>query len=68
MLSKLWLFPLLKHELHGRNFERDAQVIQETQFPKEEFEVTIKKLVERMEACLVANGWYFKKENVKCTA
>ncbi len=21
-----------------------------------------------MEACLAANGWYFEKENVKCTA
>ncbi len=26
-----------------------------------------KKWVERMETPLAANGWYFKKENVKCT-
>ncbi len=34
---------------------------------KEEFETTITKRVERMEACLVANRQYFEKENVKYT-
>ncbi len=56
---EFWLFPSLKYELRGWNFESDAQVIQETNMifghiPKEEFETTIKKLVERMEACLAA--------------
>ncbi len=33
---------------------------------KEEVESPIKKIVERMEVCLVANGRYFEKEKVKC--
>ncbi len=52
---------------------KDAQVIQETWMifrciPKEEFETTIKKISQRMEVYLATNGWYFEKENVKCTA
>ncbi len=72
-LSNFWLFPLSKHELCGWNFETDAQVIQGTHticrhIPKKKFVTTIKKWIERMEACLAANRWYFEKENVKCTA
>ncbi len=41
-----WLVPSLKCELHGRHFEIDAHVIQETQtifecIPQEEFETII---------------------------
>ncbi len=65
-----WLFSSLKCELCTWNFETNAQGIQETKtifgcIP-EEFETTIKKWAERIEACLAANGWYFKKENDKC--
>ncbi len=58
------LFPSLKCELCGGNFETDAQVIQETQtifrlISKNEFETTTKKWVERMEARLTANRQVF---------
>ncbi len=66
-----WLLTSLKHELCGWNLKTDAQVFQETQMifghiPKEKFETTIKKWVERMEECSAALGWYFKKKYVKC--
>ncbi len=54
-LSKFWLFPTLKRELCGWNFETDAKAIQEPRrsldaFQKRSLKPPLKKWVKRMEA------------------
>ncbi len=67
-LRDFWLFLSLKRELHGWNFETDAQVIQEIQMIfgciLKEFENAIKKMGRKNESKFSCKWMIFRKR--KC--